>query len=775
MRARVVSVLAFILVAVALAQAQASRLVGTVRDDGGTVLPHVTVELRSADGSSRLAQTDEAGRFEFQSVGAGSYQVSYTLINFATSRRNVIMPPDGTVRADAALHFALNADVTVTAKRTFTNLANVEHPEEDLVGIAQAASQGAIVARQLEQRPLMRDGEVLEAVPGVIVTQHSGEGKANQYFLRGFNLDHGTDMATAVVGIPVNMPTHAHGQGYTDLNFVMPELIGGVQFSKGPYYGDQGDFATAGSSNINYVTALDRPLASVDGGEEGYRRLFAAASPRLGRGHLLAAVEVAHNDGPWDHPDDFQKFNGVIRYSQGDVVNGWALTGMGYRGRWNATDQIPARAIAAGTIDRFGTIDPTDGGETSRYSASLDWQRGTGRTLTKATAYGLGYDLDLFSNFTYALADPVHGDQIEQADHRFVTGGRVTHRRLGRWSGRDWQNTFGLQIRNDNITNVALYHTDARVRLETRGAAAVVETAGGAFAQNEIAWTPWLRTLGAVRYDASRFRVDDRLDDVNSGTAVAALVSPKGGLALGPWRATELYVNAGTGFHSNDARGTTIRRDADGNPVDPVTPLVRARGAEAGVRSVAVHHLQTTVTWWALHLDSELVFSGDAGTTEPSRPSHRTGVEWTNYYSPQKWLMADGDVSWSKARFTTPSTAGDYVPQAVGTVVSAGIAVDTYKNAFGSVRLRYFGPRALTEDSEVQSKATSLINLQAGYRIAKNVKLSADLFNVANARDSDIDYFYTSRLPGEPSDGIADIHTHPTLPRTLRVSLTIGL
>jgi hypothetical protein len=774
MRARVVSALAFILLAVALAKAQSSRLTGTVRDDGGAPLPHVTVELRSADGALRIAETDEAGRFDFQSVGAGSYQVSYTLINFATSRRTVIMPPDGTVHADAALHFALNADVTVTAKRTFTNLADVEHPEQDLVGIAQAASQGAIAARQLEQRPLMRDGEVLEAVPGVIVTQHSGEGKANQYFLRGFNLDHGTDFATSVVGIPVNMPTHAHGQGYSDLNFLMPELIGGVQFSKGPYYGDQGDFATAGSSNINYVTTLDRPLVSVEGGEEGYRRAFAAASPRVGAGHLLAAIEVAHNDGPWEHPDDFQKVNGVIRYSQGDAVNGWALTGMAYGGRWNATDQIPVRAIAAGTIGRFGAVDPTDGGDTSRYSGSVDWQRGTGRTLTKVTAYGLGYDLDLFSNFTYALEDPVRGDQIEQADHRFVTGGRVTHRRLGRWSGRDWQNTFGLQIRNDDITSVAFYHTEARVRLEARGDAGVVETTGGAFAQNEMAWTPWLRTLGAIRVDGSRFRVDDRLDAVNSGTAVAGLASPKGGLALGPWKATELYLNAGTGFHSNDARGTTIARDASGNTVEPVTPLVRARGAEVGVRSVAVRHLQTTVAWWALHLDSELVFSGDAGTTEPSRPSRRTGVEWTNYYSPLKWLMVDGDLSWSRARFTTPSPDGDYVPEAVGTVVSAGIAVDTYRNAFGSVRWRYFGPRALTEDNEVQSKATSLINLQAGYRIAKNIKVAAEVFNVANARDSDIDYFYASRLPGEPLQGIDDIHTHPTPPRTARVNLVVG-
>ncbi len=279
-----------VLVAGCLVSAQTAPLAGTVRDDSGTALPGVTVEARSPEGAVQLAVTDENGAYQFAHLAPGSYQVTFTLINFATARRDVTVAADAGAHADATLHFAVNADVTVTAKRTFTNLADVEHPEEDLIGIAQAASQGAIVAKQLEERPLMRDGEVLETVPGVIVTQHSGEGKANQYFLRGFNLDHGTDFATTVVGVPVNMPTHAHGQGYSDLNFLIPELVAGVQFSKGPYYADQGDFATAGSSNINYATALDRPLVHVEGGGEGYGRVLAAASPTIGAGHLLAAI-----------------------------------------------------------------------------------------------------------------------------------------------------------------------------------------------------------------------------------------------------------------------------------------------------------------------------------------------------------------------------------------------------------------------------------------------------------------------------------------------------
>jgi hypothetical protein len=455
-------------------------------------------------------------------------------------------------------------------------------------------------------------------------------------------------------------------------------------------------------------------------------------------------------------------------------VNGFSLTALAYHGEWNSTDQVAQRAIVSGLINRFGAIDPSDGGHTYRYGAIGDWQRGNsnGRASTRITAYGIGYDLDLFSNFTYYLYDPTHGDQIEQADHRFVTGARIAHRRLTRWGGRSVQNTFGVQVRNDDITNLGLYHTKARVRVEARTQAAVLETTGGAYVQNEIEWAPWLRTMAGLRADAARFQVD-ALDTINSGTTSAGLVSPKGSATLGPWRGTEFYVNAGTGFHSNDARGATITRDPDGNRVDRVKPLVRAKGAEIGVRTVAIPHCQSTVSVWMLRLASELVFSGDDGTTVPSRPSARRGVEWANYYSPTKWLVFDGDLSWSRARFTEFDPVGNHVPLAVGSVVSAGATVDGFHKTFGSLRWRYFGPRTLIEDNSVRSKATSLVNLLAGYQIVRNVKVAVDVFNVLNAAGSDIDYFYTSRLRGEPLDGIDDVHTHPTLPRTARLNLIV--
>jgi TonB-dependent receptor-like protein len=610
-------------------------------------------------------------------------------------------------------------------------------------------------------------------VPGVIITQHSGEGKANQYFLRGFNLDHGSDFAMTVAGTPVNMPTHTHSQGYSDLNFLIPELVAGVQFSKGPYFADQGDFATAGASTINYATELDRPIAHAEVGAYGFGRGLIAASPRLGHGHLLAAFEASTNDGPWTVPDAFRKLNGVLRYTQGDAVNGLSITAMGYHAKWNATEASPERAVEEGLIDRFGSIDSTDGGQSSRYSLSADWQHGTSQSLTKVSGFGLGYDLDLISNFTFYLDDPVHGDQIEQLDHRFVTGARVSHRRLGRWGGHAVQNTVGVQLRNDRIPEVALYHTEQRVRLETRSNADVTVTGGGVYAQNEIEWAPWLRSTLGIRADGSRYRVDT-MDAANNGVATAGIVSPKAGAVIGPWKGTELYVNAGTGFHSNNALGTTITRDANGDPVEPVTPLVRAKGAEVGLRTVALPHVQTTVSLWTLRLDSELVYDGDIGATVPGPASERHGVEFANYYSPYKWLVFDADLSLSQALFSDGPDAGSYVPEAVGTVVSAGASIDGYRRTFASVRWRYFGPRALVPDDSVRSQATSLANLQVGYQLARKLRVSGDVFNLFNGRMSDIDYYFASRLPGEPLGGLDDIHFHPVVPRTARLSLIVG-
>lgn len=755
--------------------AQTSELLGTVRDDSGRPLPDAVVYLTTTDGEPvRRATTDAAGAYRFVGLPLGHVRVEFSLVNFANARREVILSSPGATRADAVLYLALSADVTVTGRSTFVNLADVADPTISLVGIAQSASQGAITARQLETRPIMRTGEVLETVPGVVISQHSGEGKANQYYLRGFNLDHGTDFAATVASMPVNMPTHGHGHGYSDLNFLIPELISGVQFSKGPYFADQGDFATAGAANIRYTNSLVRPLARITGGGQGFRRALVAASPALAGGRLLTSLEVHRNDGPWRQPDDYRKVNGLIRYSRGNEVSGLAVTLMGYRGTWRATDQIPARAVERGDITPFDAIDPSGGGESSRYSGSFEWQRTHGNASTTVSLFGIKYDLDLYSNFTYFLDDPVAGDQFRQADRRFISGGELTYRRISRWAGRPVQLLAGVQLRHDDISNVGLYRTTARQMLAPVRQDAVLQTSTSAFAQHEIQWSPWLRTLAGLRLDGFRFGVDAG-EAVNSETEYAGLVSPKAGAVVGPWRGTELYANVGQGFHSNDARGATMTLDpTTGEPADRVTPLARVRGGELGVRSVTWRHLQATLSLWTLALDSELIFIGDAGTTEAGRPSRRDGIEWTAYYTPRPWLMLDGELSLSRARFTDVAVEGKHVPGAVATVISGGVTIDGASALFGTARWRYVGPRPLIEDNSVRSSRSSVVNLEGGYRFTSSVRLAVDVFNVFNSGHRDIEYFYRSRLRGEPLAGVEDVHYHPAIPRTTRVSLVVG-
>jgi hypothetical protein len=765
-----------LLLIVSLAPAWAQpggAITGRVVDETGGVLPGVVVDVQSGD-TVLTAVTGGDGRYRVDDVPLGPAIVTFKLINFTLVRRDVTVTPAQPVTADAMLTISVTADIVVTGTRTFRNIAELENPAENLVGVASAASQGAITARQLEARPIMRPAEVLEAVPGLIASQHSGEGKANQYYLRGFNLDHGSDFATTLAGVPLNLPSSAHFHGYSDTNLLVPELVSGVQYRKGPYFAEDGDFAAAGSANVNYVNRLDQPITSFSIGGQGWGRIFAAASPEVGRGHLLAGLELAQNDGPWEMPDDLRKINGILRYSLGDARNGFSLTGMGYRADWDSTDQVPQRAIDQGLIGRFGHIDDTDGGQTYRYSLAADAQRSTGSTSTRVTGFVLRYGLNLFSNFTYFLEDPIDGDQIEQSDRRVATGGRVTHRRMARLFGRHVEHAVGGQARYDAVSDVGLYRTVARQRIETVRDDALDQTSFGIFGQTEIEWSRVLRTTVGLRGDHYRFDVRSS-NALNSGQVTDSLVSPKFGAVLGPWSGTELYVNAGYGFHSNDARGATITVDpVTGDPADAVTPLVRARGAEFGVRTVRVRGLQSTVALWYLGFDSELLFIGDAGITEASRPSRRVGVEWANYARLSPWVTGELDISFSRARFTDEDPAGSFIPGALDRVISGAITVEPERRVFGSLRLRHFGPRPLLEDASVHSRSTSIWNGEIGYRLASRARLSLEGFNLFNARVSDIDYFYTSRLPGEPLEGVDDIHLHPSLPRTARLTLQVS-
>jgi hypothetical protein len=640
---------------------------GTASDETGGVLPGASVNLRPS-GVQRILETvtDGTGVYRFENVPVGPAELTFRLINFSTVRRTITVTRGGTVTADALMLVATSADIVVTAPRTFRNLAEIDNPAENLVGVASAGSEGAITAAQLSVRPVNRAAEVLETVPGMVISQHSGEGKANQYYLRGFNLDHGFDFAQTVAGIPVNMPTHAHAQGYADSNFLIPELVSGVQFRKGPYYAENGDFSSAGSANINYFNVLERPVVSLTGGSFGYGRFLAAGSPKVGAGNLLAAFEWERDNGPWVSPNNKDKFNGVVRYTRGNARNGLALTFLGFRNHWHSTDQIPQRAVDSGLISRFGFIEESDGGETHRYSGIVDWQRSEANNSTRLTGYLQRYGVQLFHNFTYFLNDPINGDQFEQFEERWTSGAKLTHRRLVHVGGKSAESAFGVDVRSDSVGGpLGLYPTRETVRLSTVRADDVDQQSVGLFGDTEIEWSRKVRTMVGVRGDIYHWNV--RSDNsLNSGEKSAAIVSPKVTAAFGPWRGTELYANWGLGFHSNSGLGVVLRVDPlTGEPADTAPPFARAQGGEFGVRTVPVRGLQTTATLWYLGFDSELIYVGDSGSTEAGPATRRMGVEITNYVFPNRWTAMDLDLSFSRARTSFPAPSIGSFPRAL--------------------------------------------------------------------------------------------------------------
>jgi len=637
------------------------------------------------------------------------------------------------------------------------------------IGQSVTASQGVVGAAELDARPRMRTGEILEAVPGMIITQHSGTGKANQMFLRGFDLDHGTDFATWVDGMPVNMVTHAHGQGYTDLNFLIPELVERLEYRKGGYYAEVSDFSAAGAAYLSTYERLSEGMVKVGLGSDGYESALAADSFKVGSGEFLYGLTAHRYDGPWTDVDENVRRNvALLRYSDRTANGGWNVALMGYDDTWNSADQIPRRAVDEGIIDRLGSLDTTLGGDTSRYSLSGSWAAKVGPGRAHLNAYVIDYDLDLFSNFTYFLDDPVHGDQFEQLDDRTISGGEFSYT-LGRNSST--KHTFGAMLRYDDIAHVGLYHTEARRRLDTIRDDSVNELSVGLYYSAETRWTDKIRTTLGARFDRYNFDVTSNLPE-NSGTANEMLLSPKANLIYSLGEDTELYASAGRGFHSNDARGTTITVDpTTGAPADKVSPLVPSHEIELGFRSFVERKLNISAALWMLDLDSELLFSGDAGDTEASRASHRYGIEVPIYYRPMDRITFDFEVAFTHSRYSQDDSVGNFIPGSIEQVYAAGVTLQSPRGLFGALRYRYFGPRPLIEDASVMSSSSSVVNFEVGYKSAR-FDFRFDVLNLFDSKDDDITYWYASRLRGEPAEGIDDYHFHPIEPRDMRAYFT---
>jgi hypothetical protein len=627
------------------------------------------------------------------------------------------------------------------------------------IGTVTSASEGTVSYGSFADRPLLRIGEIAEVIPGVAVTQHSGTGKANQYFLRGFNLDHGTDFSVALNGAPLNLRTHAHGQGYLDLNLMIPELLESIRYRKGPYFADSGDFSAAGSAAFELLTHLPEDFVALTAGRHGYGRVLGAAA--LGE-NAYAAVDVTTSDGPWVRDEGLRQAKALYHLALGN----WRIAALGYTSEWNSTDQIPLRAVENGSLSPLGLVDPTDGGRTSRLLLSA--QR-AGDDGLRASAYLQAYRVRLFSNFTYFLDDPVNGDQFEQAERRWIAGGAVAKT----WSSdSSWSWTLGGDGRFDRIGEIGLYRTRARALVSTDREDAVSQGSAGGYLQADIASGPW-RFGAGVRYDVMGVDVSSS-NPANSGTEWDGTASPKLTLAFRASDAVELYADLGRGYHSNDARGAVATMaPVSGDPIDPVSLFVPALGGELGVR-LERDGFTASLAAWALRLDSELVYSGDAGDTESSNGSERVGLEALLNWTPVRGVNVDFSAATTRARYRDTAAGEDSIPNALRYVLTGGVSWTITPASSVEVTVRRLGPSPLIEDDSVRSPTSTLTNLLYRHDFAR-VSLFAEVLNVFDRDDNDITYFYASRLPGEPVEGVDDIHFHPMEPRAFRLGARLTL
>lgn len=642
---------------------------------------------------------------------------------------------------------------------------NVEQPTiyvygrgERRIGEAIAASEGGVAGADIEVRPLLRPGELLEATPGLIATQHSGGGKANQFFLRGFNLDHGTDYALYIDDMPVNFRTHGHGQGYLDVQGLIPETVQRIDYRKGPYRADTGDFSFVGASMITTRDRLE-PFALAELGEYGYRRYVAGGSIELGGGDLLAVGQAKFNDGPWELPEDFEAYSALLKYSvplgTGDLQASLSI----YDASWAPTEQIPQRVIGTPLCeDIYCTLDPTLRGRTEREILTINYRDHAWRV----TAYAQHYDWSLLNNFTFFLDDPVHGDQRRQYEERWTYGGRLerTFDVLDNVSLR-----AGTEARIDDISPVGLDNTADGAFLSTVGAFDVLESSIGVY--GEAIWNPVerLMVIGGLRGDWYRFRTRALAGATSwSGIAKDHGLAPKLGLNYEITDGVALYANWGEGFHSNDARGVT-------NPVDPAPGIVEGTFKEIGARFERGPFILTGVYWWST-IESELIYVGDSGAVEPSDPGRRRGYEITGFVRPTEWLAIDAVWTGSKSRYQGLPEGENFVPGALESSGELGISA-IFPEFNAAVRARYLGPHPLIEDNSRRGESTLLINLRAAWTPSNlaGFEIYGELLNVFDSKRHDIDYFYATRLPSEPPEGIEDFNSRVVEPQQFRVGI----
>lgn len=636
---------------------------------------------------------------------------------------------------------------------------------------ASSASSRKVTERELKPYLLSSPAQLLEAAPGMVTVQHAGGGKANQYFLRGFDLDHGTDLALWVDGVPVNMVSHGHGQGYADLNFVIPETVESLLVNKGPYAAAQGDFATAGSVNMLTKTRFEKSSATFQVGQfQTFRGVAVGAMPSTETFDGYLAAEFRASDGPFLNPERLRRLNVLAKStfrpsSKTTLEASLHSTGAG----WNASGQIPLRAVKSGVVDFFGAINPTDGGSSERHAALVSLQyRGFEESDFKLSVYAVRARLHLFSDFGFFAAYPERGDQIEQTDSRWMTGFSGLWHQKHKVEQLRLQTTMGVTLRHDDIEN-GLFQTVQRERWLAVNSNLVQQSNLALFAEEEVHWNSQLRTVLGVRADAFTFAVEDFLENTaevgsrTSGTKEAFLVSPKLSLLWTPQEKLELFFNYGRGFHSNDARGVVSAQT-------PVTPLATANGYEVGMKSRLFNDsFHMSISAFGLDLASELVWVGDEGTTEAKGPSRRLGVEWDSKVRITTWLWASFDATFTRARFRN----GTFVPLALPWTLNATVQATHPSGFFGGLRCLAVGSRPANEEGTLRAQGFAYLDAQVGYAW-KNVRFELGVRNLLNQRFRQAQFASESRLPSETSPTM-DLHFTPGTPRMVLLTGVVSL
>ena len=669
------------------------------------------------------------------------------------------------------------------------------------------ASSKLIREFDLNIRPIQTAQDMLQLAPGLIVTQHAGGGKAEQIFLRGFDADHGTDVAISTDGIPVNMVSHGHGQGYADLHYVIPELVESIDLFKGPYFARHGNFSTAGSIMFRTKDYIDENTVKIEGGEFNTQKVTGLFQVP-GSGEYQSAyfgAQFYNTDGPVESEQNFQRSNLFGKFhTRLNETNELTFSVNSFSSAWDASGQIPQRAVDNGLITRFGTIDDLEGGQTGRQNLSLTYTvRDENNSQFFIQPYFSRYNFKLFSNFTFFLDDQENGDMIEQTDDRTLLGLNTEYQFQQSIRSMQSTTTFGGGFRSDDIA-VSLWHSPNRRRLTQRVDSGIIERSLFLWVQEELVVNSKLRLQLGLRGDYFTFNVEDHLDTLSdasitlphaSGYAQQAMLNPKFNLVYSPLHSTDIFLNFGTGFHSNDARDVVIEQtlsdlervfsrqglnDAQINErlaqlnFDPahsgIRTLPRAIGAEIGTRHQFWNRISIGIAGWWLELGEELVFVGDAGETEISGKSRRIGIDFEGRAQLLSWLWVDTDVNLSSGKFVDEPSDVNEIPLAPRMTSTGGLTA-AHPSGFGAnLRYRHVGDRPANEDSSVTAEGHTLVNIGFSYTLGP-FKYFATVENLFDVDWNEAQFDTESRLVDETSP-VSEIHFTPGSPRNMQAGIS---